>query len=384
MSNPRRVALVTSGRFHLLDLARELRDQGHEVAFYSCVPHARAASFGLPVEAWRPLAPLCYLLYWLGQRARSFALQQVWFEALQRAIARTLDRRLEPCDDLIALSGLIPHANARFCRERGARLWIERGSRHYLSQIRILATMPCVRPPRFALPDGELADYANADRIVVPAAHVVRSFLEEGVSASKLFCNPYGVDLRMFAPTVKPPATMPATIVMVGRWSYQKGCDVLTSAWRGMPNVRLCHVGPVDDCPLPTEARFSHIDSVDQFELRAHYGQAHVFALASRQEGLALVQAQALACGLRLVCTDRTGGEDLRVFLPDPQAVTVVPSDDVIALRLALLQALTLAMAEPVGMRNRLGDAAEGLSWRAYGRRYSAALLADFTRAEPS
>jgi starch synthase len=377
MSNRKRVAVVTSGRFHLLDLARELHEQGHDVAFYSCAPRARATSFGLPAEAWRGLDSLCYPLYWVNQRAKSHILQRLSFAALQRAMARTLERRLAPCDGLIALSGLLPQANVRLCRRYGARLWIERGSRHYLSQMRILANIPGARPPRLAPPDGELADYANADRIVVPAAHVVRSFLEEGVSAGKLFCNPYGVDLRMFAPTPVPAVGTPPTIIMVGRWSYRKGCDLLTSAWRAMPGVRLCHVGPVDDCPLPMEQGFMHTDSVDQTALRAHYGQGHVFALASREEGLALVQAQALACGLRLVCTDRTGGEDLRQFLPDPNTVTVVPSDNVDALRSALKQSLDLARAEPAGLRDRLAGASEELSWRGYGRRYSDALRAD-------
>jgi len=36
-----------------------------------------------------------------------------------------------------------------------------------------------------------------------------------------------------------------------------------------------------------------------------------VFVMASIEEGLAMVQVQALACGLPLICTTNTGGEDL-------------------------------------------------------------------------
>jgi glycosyltransferase involved in cell wall biosynthesis len=50
---------------------------------------------------------------------------------------------------------------------------------------------------------------------------------------------------------------------------------------------------------------------VPQGELPRHYHDASVFATASIEEGQAMVQAQALACGLPLVCTGNTGGEDL-------------------------------------------------------------------------
>jgi hypothetical protein len=45
-----RVAIMTAGRFHVLDLARELAALGHEVAFYSYVLKKMAVRFGLPVN----------------------------------------------------------------------------------------------------------------------------------------------------------------------------------------------------------------------------------------------------------------------------------------------------------------------------------------------
>jgi hypothetical protein len=40
--------------------------------------------------------------------------------------------------------------------------------------------------------------------VVVPSVHVEQSFLDLGFPAEKLFRNPYGVDLSMFAPTAAP------------------------------------------------------------------------------------------------------------------------------------------------------------------------------------
>ena len=137
--------------------------------------------------------------------------------------------------------------------------------------------------------------------------------------------------------------------------------------------MKLLHVGPIGDCPLPGEAGFEHVDKVEQSKLPGYYARGHVFALASREEGLATVQPQALASGLRLVCSDRTGGADLGEFLDDPTAVRVVPTDDPNALASALRLALNDARSDS-GFRDRLGSAREELTWAAYGRRYDAGL----------
>jgi starch synthase len=86
-----------------------------------------------------------------------------------------------------------------------------------------------------------------------------------------------------------------------------------------------------------------------------------------------VVLCQALACGLPLVCTDRTGGEDLAAFLEDPSWVTIVKSDDALALRAGIAQALAKAATQS-GLRDILGTARDRLSWQAYGKRYDAEL----------
>jgi glycosyltransferase involved in cell wall biosynthesis len=214
----------------------------------------------------------------------------------------------------------------------------------------------------------ELSDYQLADVIVIPSQHVERSFLERGVPSERLFRNPYGVDLKEFHPTPAP-SPDPPTVLMTGTWSLRKGCDVLVEAWRRLRGVRLMHVGPVEDCRLPEDGNFEHHRPVRASRLKDFYAQGHVFALASREEGLALVQAQALACGLPLVCTDRTGGEDLKAFVDDPALIRVVPPDDPRALAEGLQEALDRAR-RAAGPRDLLGRGRERLSWPAYAERY--------------
>lgn len=367
-----RVAILTSGRFHVCDLARELDALGHDVAFYSYVPKWRSRRFGLPDRCNRCL--LGWLAPWV---AGARVLRDTrWQHAADRALVGALDRlaawTVGPCDVFIGMSGMSTLAARTVRRRYGAQIWIERGSRHILSQQEILENLPGATPSAKLVPDHalrrELADYALADTIVVPSLHVEQSFLERGTDASRLVRNPYGVALDMFPPTPAPPCR-PPTVLMVGAWSLRKGCDVLYEAWKRLPGVRLLHVGPVQDALLPTEPGFEHHPAVDQVRLTDYYGQAHVLALASREEGLSLVLAQALASGLHVVCSERTGGEDLQAFLDDPTLVQVVPVHDPVALATALDEALQQACSAR-GMRDFLGSSRQKLSWRAYGKRY--------------
>ena len=366
-----RIAIVTSGRFHVLDLARELAALGHDVTFYSHVPRRRAEQFGLPAKCHRALLPYVFPLVALQRKAPQLLRDRVDV-MLQWLLDRVAARLLEPCDVFIGMSGLCVQS-ARCARAKyGAKVFLERGSRHVLSQKDILEAIPGIRRP--VVPDfnvkRELQGYAFADVISVPSQHVERSFAERGIPKSKIFRNPYGVDLQMFQPTPTPELNHP-TVIFAGTWCLRKGCDVLWNACHSANVWHLLHVGAIGDLPVPQSPLFTHIDAVPQRQLAEMYCKSHVFAHPSREEGLSLVQAQGLACGLPLVCTDRTGGEDLREMIADPEWVTVVPHDDAVGLGQGIERALARA-GQHRGLRDILGSARARLSWRAYGERYSA------------
>ena len=280
------------------------------------------------------------------------------------ALNRAVMARLDSCDVFIGMSGLILEA-ARFAKSKfGARVYVERGSRHIVSQARILEQTGGQTPSRVAI-ERELASYKLADKIAVASGQVVDSFLEEDPSlAPKLFKNPYGVDLEQF-PQRKAIPSGPPTVLFVGGWTYRKGADVLSAALEQLPEARLIHVGGGGDVSFPISERFVHYDSVPQWRLGEFYAQAHVFAIASREEGLALVQLQALASGLPLVCTDRTGGADLSLTPGLASRIRVVSSGD----------ANLLAKAISSTLADKLSPLAESdrqiLSWRGYGLRYA-------------
>src|SRR5262249_45679078 len=248
-----------------------------------------------------------------------------------------------------------------------------------LSQDEILAAIPgAVRPSSLAI-GRELAGYALADRIVIPSSHVEESFRCHSAANIKLFKNPLGVDLAMFPITQRRKPDNELSLLFVGTWSLQKGCDLLMSAIARTPGVRLVHVGSIGrDLAFPIDdARFVHIDSVPQPQLRRFYAESDAFILASRQDGFGVVLGQALASGLPVICTDRTGGADLAHTPAIAKWITVIPHDDLPALSAAVARLrdyLRSGQSLP-----RLTDSdRETLSWSAYGRRYAEQIAADF------
>lgn len=376
MSSSLRIAIVTSGRFHVCDLARELSKQGHTVAFYTLVPPSRARKFGLPQPCHRWLLPR---VAWSAAKvrwARSSIQRARAVDALTIAIDRAVCRMIEPCDVVIGMSGMCNELGRIAKKKYGSQIWIERGSRHILSQKSILENGPSGSQVSSIAIERELKDYDQADYLSLLSKHCETSFLEQGFSSERIVRNPLGVDLQMFASTPAPrPEEM--TVLTVGHWSWRKGCDILLEAWRKMnPQPRLWHVGSVTDLALPNDSGFRHFDRVDQSQLRSFYAQSHVFAMCSREEGLATVQPQALSCGLRLVCTTNTGGEDIRDLVSAHDRVIVVPVEDVEGLRSALEKSCQEARYDR-GLRDYLtNEDREELSWKGYGRRYSCNLLA--------
>jgi starch synthase len=379
MTRQIRVAIATAGRFHVLDLARELNALGYAVDFYSYVPKSRAKRFGLPRACHRSLVP--FVLPALAVERFAPAVPPVIRERLlYKSLNLAITARMRNCDLFICMSGIYLEA-ARFAKRRfGSAIWLERGSRHILSQDEILADIPGATRPTSLTIHRELAGYELADRIVIPSAHVAESFRRDPSAFAKLFMNPYGVDLEMF-PTARPRRDFDKefTLLFVGSWTLRKGCDLLVSAIARTPGARLVHVGSIGgDLAFPREdPRFVHVDPVPQTQLAKFYAEVDAFVLASREEGFGVVLAQALASGLPIICTDRTGGPDLAHTSALAQRMTIIPHDD--------LSALIAAVA---GLRDRhkagerlapLSDAdRETLSWTAYGRRYAKQIVADF------
>ena len=173
-------------------------------------------------------------------------------------------------------------------------------------------------PSQRAAVARELAEYAQADAIFVPSHYVRDTFLGEGVPAEKVRLVPYGVNTSAFRPTASPPEQFRA--LFAGGLSARKGIHYLLRAWRiwGHPSAQLRLAGA-------PSAEFDHLvrwagglppnvtllGHLPREALVREMSSAHVLVLPSIEEGLALVQAQAMACGAAVIASTNTGAATL-------------------------------------------------------------------------
>jgi glycosyltransferase involved in cell wall biosynthesis len=363
-----KINILSSGRFYVCDLARELHQCGWDVKFYSFVPARRAAKFGLPKSCSKSLIGILFPFVAL---TRLYFPKAKWCKILLRFVQDHITAiYMRKCDVLIAMSGNFVYALKK-AKKYGSIVILERGSKHILEQKRILEAIPFLQNKKPVLDidvKRELQGYEIADYISIPSRHVKESFLSHNYPKEKLFVNPYGVSLHGFYSIQG--MERKYDVIMVGGWSYRKGCDLIVEACRQL-KVCFLHVGGIADIRFPADKNFTHVNSVDETQLVQYYNQAKVFVLPSREEGLALVQLQALACGLPIVCSKDTGGRDLRNFLDDKKWIIEMPETTTGCLIECIRKALAFTDTQPEGKRDYAGNAIKYLTWEAYGKRYS-------------
>lgn len=366
-----KIAIFSKGRTHLWDMALAMNQLGANVSFYSDVPIFRLRTFGYSNQNVVSFFALC-LPYVLASKIKiknkkPHLLNQIWIEQLDTAVSKSL----KPCDIFLGLSGTSLKTSQTAKTKYGAQIWIERGSVHILSQKKILdqidKKLGSETIPNWAI-QRELKTYELADRIVVPSTHAAQSFYENGINSNKIFINNYGVNLTDF-PTTEAPNWDTPTLIYVGGWTYQKGCDLLNELLEYNPQLNLIHVGTAGDCPFPKTPNFTSFGPVEQKNLSHYYSKAHVLVHLSRQEGQSLVLAQALASGLPIVCSPKSGGWDLKMKLGFHPGIKVISALTLPEINSTVLDQICFARTQPK-LRNLLGSSRTLLSWESSARIY--------------
>ena len=164
--------------------------------------------------------------------------------------------------------------------------------------------------------EKEIREYDLADYIFVPSKFSKKTFIENGVNESKILKVPYGTDLNEFNRTDNDPKDF--TIISVGQISVRKGSIYLLKAFEdlNLDNSKLILVGNIEnDLKDHLEPFLSNPiifkSHVKQSKLSDLYNNSHLFVTTSLEEGLAMVQPQAMACGLPIICTTNSGGAEI-------------------------------------------------------------------------
>ena len=385
-----RVVQAVFGAFHHFELAHQLHRRNHLQRIYSTFPWARLKREGLPhglVRTFPLIQTAEYLFNRSGRVPAALTAKLASWNAL--AFDRYTAAKIaeEECDAFIAISGAGLLTGGRV-QENGGVFLCDRGSTHQRLQKAVVleeykrwgVPVPLAKPHIVV---REEAIYAKADAITVPSTVAKRSFIQMGIAAEKVHVIPYGVRLDRFIPTDTPPSNE-FKVLFAGAVSLRKGVPYLLEAFAKLSHARkhLTVVGSIGPemrpllGRLPT-ANVTFTGSLPQAELAKLMATSQVLVLASVEEGLALVQGQAMACGCPVIATVATGAEDL--FADGIEGFIVGDRDS------AALTARMQQLADDPALQRRMSAAALARvrtlgGWDDYGDRWEA-LLHELTRA---
>lgn len=336
-----KIVLSGTSKFHTFDLARQLERRGVLACIFSGYPRWKLRDEHLPSSKIRtlPWLSLSYFAVFRLTTNRRPRWGISWF--CNQALDAFTAAFLPPCDVFMAISanGL---QTGRRMQNRGGVYICDRPCSHIRFQDRIMREEYERHGLRFEGIDPrviakEEAEYAAADVVVVPSTFVKHSFIEMGFPEAKLRQVPYGVDLSRFHPVGEPDPNE-FDVLFAGAAAIRKGISYLLEGFAGLdhPRKRLTFVGSVSPevralieraaATLPITC----LGHVPQLKLKEIMSRSHVMVLPSVEEGLALVQAQAMACGCPVIASANTGSEDLFedevhgfiVPIRDPAAIT--------------------------------------------------------------
>lgn len=331
------VAVSTMGRWHHFELAQQLEFRGYLQRLFTGYPRHKVDVVSHSLVSSFPYFTVAEMAAsrW-GIKRLSRLLNWPSHDYFDRWVAANL----EPCDILTANHGNGLHSFRRI-KEFGGKAVCDSGQahpnfiRHILNEeyARWGAKYEDYTPRTLA---KRLEELEIADLITVPSSFNVRTFLEYGVPAAKLKKISYGVDLSMFYPEPKTDDIF--RVMFVGAAGIRKGLGYLLQAFVGvkLPRFELVIVGGFTPDAKPVLERyagkvnFKFAGFVPRKKLRSTYSQGSVLVLPSMVEGLAYVQAQAMACGLPVIATANAGAEDL---FTDSEEGYIIPPRDPDAIR---------------------------------------------------
>jgi alpha-maltose-1-phosphate synthase len=200
-----------------------------------------------------------------------------------------------------------------------------------------------------------LKTYEEADCILCPSEFVRRSFILKGFPSEKIIKVNFGFPpIEISKSKLFQKGTF--RLLYVGQLNYRKGLRYAIEAFRKLkhPKKEFIIVGPktpitgLEKIKIPEGVIFKGI--LKEEALKDEYRRASVFILPSIEEGLALVQGEALCFGVPLLITTNTGGSD---FITDGRNGFIVPPFDALTLTERLQQ-----MADDKELLNKMSSAA--------------------------
>ena len=219
-----------------------------------------------------------------------------------------------------------------------------------------------------------------ADMVICPSRFVFDS-IPDSVRASKKICViPFGSpDVSQITNNKKRESSSKLRVLFAGSMSQRKGLADVFAAFKLLdPTKYELHVmgAPIDNLSFYYNqcSNFIHHPTRSNEKVLELMRSCDVFVLPSIVEGRALVQQEAMSCGLPIIVTKNAGGEDL---VEDGKAGFLVP----IRSPLAIVEKLEILQRDRellTYMSSAAKEKSQQLNWASYRLKISQA-LASFT-----
>lgn len=357
------VTQISIGRFHHFHLARQMEKHGLLDAIWTGYPMFKLKEEqGIPRNKIRtfPWIHTPYMKRAVLGLDKSNWLTREWEWLNKQMLDRHVTKNIVDPTILIALSGSGLGAGKRAQQLGGIHI-CDRGSTHIRAQNETLSHEYERWGLKFTgidprILEKEEKEYEQSDLITVPSEFVRQTFIERGIAESKIIKIPYGARLERFKKLSEPDEGI-FRVLWVGNISIRKGFMYALEAFNEFnhPNKEFVVIGSMTAeikglIQKKNLGKVNFMGTVPNIDLPKFYSSSQVFILPSIEEGLAMVQGEALACGCPIITTKNTGCEELIIDNQEGFVVEARSSE-------AILQRLHNIADDP-NIRERMSAAA--------------------------
>ncbi|MCX7698100.1 MAG: glycosyltransferase family 4 protein [Candidatus Goldbacteria bacterium] len=374
----KKIIISVGGRFHSFNLAQELLKRDALKFIITSYPKFITRKWNLPDDKVKSI----FIKEILDRAYRKLPIFLQDLYNPQYFICDLFDKlvlkKLEKADIFVGWSSFSLYS-LRKAKELGMKTILERGSSHIVYQYEILKEEYekwSYKPSFDELPhpkiiEKELKEYEETDYISVPSLFVKKTFLDNGISEKKILCVQYGVDLTKFKKVPKEDNIF--RIIFAGTICLRKGVQYLVKAFNelNLLNSELILLGNIAEDIKKFLIKHQDnlkikIKKIDHFDLYKEYSNGSIFVLPSIEEGLARVIPEAMACGLPVICTTNTGGEDI---VRNGIDGFIIPIRDVEKLKEKILYFYENPEITKQMGQNAQNRVKSGFSWSDYGEK---------------
>jgi glycosyltransferase involved in cell wall biosynthesis len=320
------VAVSTTRPFHSALLANALVKHSARVRIYSSAPRRYFRRLDPSVRITLVPSLLQTAMHFMRLPASQKALDaDSWL--YDRSVAAVI----RP-DDLFIGWATASLATGRAAKRRGARFVLDRACPHVDFQQQILeeesaAVGIAYRPQPAWFRDRQLAEYAEAERILAPSEYT-RATFPEAMRSKTIKAPLFG---RCTFPAETHPERHPQfTVGVVGGEPVRKGYLYLLDAWKrlALPNARLLIRSDANFARYPAlQQRLASLSNVEIVryvpDINDFYQRCDVFVLPSVDDGFGMALFEAMANEVPCIATTHCGSSEL--LTPGRDGIVIPP-----------------------------------------------------------